>query len=252
MGLTYSQWQQQITILAQQAVAPSYALTDNPDFQNSLPTFIAYAEGRIYKELVFLANRTQDVSLTFSAGSRSLDLSTISPAIMVVEGVAALTPVGSSLASGTQCNYESVSLDFIDMVWPQQSVTATPSSAAEAQQYWAMKTATTLVVGPTPDAAYTCLLTGIFQPTPLNSTTNTSTYLSNTYPELFLAASMISVTGYMRNYGAQADDPRQAMSWEDQYSKLRDAATAEEQRRRGQGAGWSQQLPTPLAQPPRT
>lgn len=251
MSLTYATWQQQITILAQAAVAPSYSLTNNPDFSNSLASFLDYAEGRIYKELVFLANRTQDASLTFTAGTRALVISTISPALMVVEGVAALTPAGTTLATGTQCNYEPASLDFIDMIWPTQATTATPDATSSPQMYWAMKDAVTVVVAPTPDAAYKALLTGIFQPSALSGN-NTTTYLSTVYPELLLAASMISVAGWMRAFGAQADDPKVAMSWEDQYQKLRDAAISEEQRRRGQGQGWSQQLPAPIAQPPRT
>jgi hypothetical protein len=64
---------------------------------------------------------------------------------------------------------------------------------------------------------------------------------------------MVWLAGWLqRNYGAQTDDPRMAVSHETQYSSLRDSALAQEQRMRGQGTGWSANLPTPLAQPQRT
>jgi hypothetical protein len=86
----------------------------------------------------------------------------------------------------------------------------------------------------------------------LNSGATQTTYLTLNYPDLFLAASMIFVCAYLQNYGAMSDNPQEAQSWENQYKELLASAMLEEQRRRGQGAGWTAQLPAPIAKPDRT
>jgi len=45
--------------------------------------------------------------------------------------------------------------------------------------------------------------------------------LSVYYPELLIAACMVYGSGYQRDFGAQADDPAKAVSWEAQYAALR-------------------------------
>jgi hypothetical protein len=110
----------------------------------------------------------------------------------------------------------------------------------------------TIVICPTPNAAYRAEITGLFQPEPI-SAVNPTTYLSTTYPELFENAVMVFLTGWLeRNYGPQSSDPQQALSHESQYQALLASAIAQEQRMRGQGTGWTPNLPTPLATPPRT
>ena len=45
---------------------------------------------------------------------------------------------------------------------------------------------------------------------------------------------MVHLEGELRrNFGAQADDPKQALSWEGTYQSLKDACAFEEARRRG-------------------
>jgi hypothetical protein len=110
----------------------------------------------------------------------------------------------------------------------------------------------TIVICPTPNAAYRAEITGLFQPEPI-SATNPTTYLSTTYPELFENAVMVFLTGWLeRNYGPQSSDPQQSVSHESQYQTLLASAMAQEQRMRGQGTGWTAFTPTPLANPPRT
>lgn len=247
--MNYAAFQQQLTILAEASVAPGYSLTDAPDFANSLPNVIAYAEGRIYRECTFLATRTQNNSLNFTAGSRSLDLTTITPTLVVPEGLAMITPVSTAPVAGTRQPFDNCSLDVMDIFWPQESITVDPSTI-QSGRMWAMKDDHTIVVGPTPDKNYTAEVTGLFQPVPL-SAANTSTYISTVYPDLLIAASMIFVSGLLRDFGAQTEDPRMSESWESQYGKLVLSTVLEEQRRRGQGVGWSASMPTPLAKPPR-
>ena len=108
-----------------------------------------------------------------------------------------------------------------------------------------------LVFSPTTDKAYTAIIFGTFQVTPLSSG-NPSTYLSNIYPDLLQAACMVFLTGALtRNFGAQADDPKMAVAWEEQYKSLLEGAVLQEQRRRMQGVGWSQYAPAPVAKPDR-
>jgi len=59
---------------------------------------------------------------------------------------------------------------------------------------------------------------------------------------------MCSAAGYMRDYGSQADDPRMAMSWEQQYAQRLASANKEEMRRKFQSGDWtSETRPAPVA-----
>lgn len=249
--MNYTDMVQSLTILARQAASTTGYVPSSPDFMNILPNAIDYAEDRIYREMTFLATRSQDASLTFSGNSRSLNLSQMSTIIIVPEGLSAITPVGSIPALGTRLPFLNASLDVIDTTWPVESLTVDPSTVQMVERRWAMLDAFTIVVCPTPDAAYYAEITGLFRPVEI-SATNPTTYISIWYPDLMIAACMIFISGYMRNFGSQADNPQMAMSWETQYGKLSASATLEEQRRRGAGVGWSQSAPTPLAKPDRT
>lgn len=247
--MDYSDIVQTWVILASQAAAAS-GYVPPTDFTNILPSAISYAEGRIYREMTFLATRAQDASLTFSGNTRSLNLTGMTTIIVVPEGLSIITPISTIPASGRRVPVLEASLDWIDLMWPVEGDTADPLTKLTGW-CWAMKDADTIVVAPTPDDTFTAEITGLFQPLAM-SATNTSTYLSLVYPALLIAAGMIYITGYMRNFGAQQDNPAMAASWETQYGKLAMSARLEEERRRGQGVGWSQNAPTPLATPPRT
>lgn len=239
--MNYDDLNQAVLILTSRASAANGYVAPL-DFVNIFPRAIEYAEDRINREIVFVADRGQ-VVLAFDGTTRELDLSVGSPVIIVVEGLSAV--VGSNLVP-----FYAASLDDVDLFWPNQALTVDLATFV-GDLYWAMKDANTIVVCPIPDAALQAVITGIFRPAYI-SATNTTTYISDNYPDLMLAACMIFMSGYVRNFGAQADTPKMAISWEDQYKTLRDSATLEEQRRRGQGAGWSANLPTPIAQPQRT
>lgn len=228
----YSAWLQSVTILAEQSSSQDgYALTNAPDFANSLPDFIAGAEMRIYKAMPWLGTRTQDSSTQFVAGVRALPLAGTNP-IIICEGVAAITPVNTAPQDGFAWDFEKATLDFIDIAWPQQNLSMAPGSAPS--RYWAYYDDQTIVIAPSMDAAYTAQISGIFQPTPLSATAYPDSYLTNKYPALFKAASMIEIAGFMRDYGAQMDDPQMALSWEREAQSLLQVAIVEEYRRRGE------------------
>ena len=72
---------------------------------------------------------------------------------------------------------------------------------------------------------------------------NTTTILTTYVPDLFMAASMVFASGYMRNFGSQADDPRMSQSWENQYQLLKASAQTELARQRFESWGWSSGSP---------
>lgn len=239
-GLTWTTLQTELQAICARIPAP-YTVTDQA-FQTLFPQATQYAENRIYRDIPMLAQRTQDTSLVTASGSRSIDLSATALPAIVPERLALLIPAGATLGTGTQVQFIPVSLDFIDMVWPQQNTTMAPAAAVAT--YWALRDDHTAIVAPTPDAIYTVVLTGLFQQTPIGAG-NPTTYLATIYPELMTAACMVFISGaLLRNYGSQADEPRMALSWESQYQALMQAARAEELRRRAQGT-------FPLDNPPR-
>lgn len=211
------------------------------DFTQILPAAIQDAEGRIYREMDFLATRRTDSSATFTIGVRELALPS---GTLVVQGIAAISPAGSLPSAGTRNTMEPTSLDFIDMIWPVEATVGLP-------KYAAMKDAATIVVAPTPDAAYKADITGIFRPAAL-SVSNQNSYIATVYPDIMIAATMVFMAGWQRDFGSQADNPAQAVSWEAHYQSLKTSVYEEEQRRKSSSVGWSSFSQTPLAQPPRT
>lgn len=236
MPLNYSQW---VTAVSELTNIPS----GNADFQAILPDAIDYAEQRIYRELNLLSTVVQDASQSLTPGSRNFTLPTSQGVFVVVNGINAITPAGSTPASGTRNPLTPTSRDALDLIWPSVSGSGLPTG-------FAMLTQTAIVVGPWPDQAYTLEVIGTQRPTPLSST-NTQTFLSVNLPDLFLAASMIFMAGYLQNYGQQSDNPAMAQSWEAQYGKLLVSANSEEMRKRFMGSAWSSYTQSAEAQPAR-
>lgn len=227
-----------------------YAVVDGA-FATLFPQSISYAEGFIYNKLPMLAQRSQDTSLVTVPGSASFSLAGTALPVVVPERIALLTPAGSTMANGTQVQFVAASTDLIDSYWPNESLTWAPNLASAA--YWCIQggvspvdfSSPLVTIAPTPDAAYTVVLTGLFQQPPL-SAANPQTYLSTLYAPLLTAACMVFISGgLLRNYGAQADETGMALSWQGQVDRLLDAAGSEEMRRRSQGTGFLDRPPMP-------
>ncbi len=236
MALNYTTY---VTALSELLTIPS----SDASFQNILPDCIDYAEQRIYRELDLLQTVVRDASQALTPGSRNFTLPTAQGVFVTVNGINAITPAGTAPDSGTRHPLVPVSRDYLDTVWPSATGSTVPTS-------FAMITQTAIVVGPWPDDAYVMEVIGTQRPQPL-SASNTETFLSLYLPDLFLAASMVFMAGYLRNFGSQADNPEMAQSWETQYGKLLASANAEEMRKRFQGSAWSSYTQSPQAQPPR-
>ncbi len=236
----------------------------NPDFTLSIPNFVQNAELRIYRELDFLSTRGQNTTLTFTPGNRILAFDGMTGQTVngfpvypsypiVVQGLAAILPGPGQMPgpvnplTGVRVRFLLTSVDWIDSVWPTESVVSPPGQPVA---YYAMLDHKTAIVAPTPDQAYMAEVTGTWRPAPM-SATNPETYLGDYLWDLFFSACMVEAAGWMRDYGMQSDDPKMAMSWEARYQSNVKNAMEEEQRRKGSDPGWQPFSPTPLSGSPR-
>lgn len=235
--LTYS------TYVSQLANLTVYASSDTT-FTTAVPGAIDYAEQRMYRELDLLVTRQTDASGACTVNSRSFTLPTTIGNFLVVEELNIITPATATAATGTRNPVQFVSKQFLDAVYPNQT------SGTGVPQFAAMLNNTTVIFGPAPDANYPVEVIGTQFPAPLSST-NTSTFLTQYLPDVFIAASMIYMSGFMRDFGAQSDNPQMAQSWEGQYDKLMQSASTLEFRKMYQSQAWTSNQPNPVATPSR-
>lgn len=209
-------------------------------FTNILPMCIDYAEQRCYRDLNLLNNVVRDYSTTLTASQRN---ATVNAAFYVINQINILSPAGATQTNGSRIPLTPATPEMVDMLWPGNGTVGTPEMFGMIDQF-------DLVLGPSPDAAYLLEVIGTQRPTPL-SASNTTTFLTQYLPDLFFAASMVFMSGWMRNYGSQSSDPQMSSSWEDQYTKLLASAETEELTKLFNGASWTSQRPSPIAQPQR-
>lgn len=237
MSLNYTTY---VTALSTLMVVPS----TNTDFLAILPDCIDYAEQRVYRELNLLQTVVRDSSQSLALNSRNFTLPTAQGLFVVVNDINLITPAGTTPDNGTRNPLLPIDMSFLDLAWPSTSGSSLP-------KYFSMLTQTSILVGPWPDAAYVVEVVGTQRPTPISSS-NPTTFLATNLPDLFLAASMVFMAGYLKNFGSQSDDPKMAQSWENQYQTLFSSANAEEMRKRFMGSSWSSLTQGPQAQPART
>src|SRR5262249_24896607 len=157
----------------------------DPNFTRFAPGAIDYGEGRIFYDLDLLSARITDTSGACSSGVRTVALSTVQGTFLVVERVSFLTSAGAPSSIATRNPATFVSADLIDTIYP-----AAASSNTGVPQIVARISDTTLLLGPAPDAPYGVEVYGTQRPTPLSSN-NSSTWISQNLPELFMAATMV-------------------------------------------------------------
>lgn len=230
MSLSYSSYLTELALLSQ------FNATD-PNFLSNLPSCIDYATDRITRELDLLNTVTANSTLALTVGTRIISLASLNPVFNVLRQVNVLTPVGTTNPDlGTRNPLTISTTAFLNQVYGSNAVTDVP-------EYFAMVTDQTIMVGPYPDQAYNLEIIGTVRPTPI-SATNPTNWISLYLPDLFLQCSMIQMSGFKLNFGAQADDPKSAMSYETQYTTLRDSAGVEDAMRKYASTGWNSQLPT--------
>lgn len=226
----------------------------NTDFLTIFPTLINYAEGRICRELDMLISNVRDSTLSTTAGSRNFNLPVpyTSRPFLIVTGLNVITPAATAPDSGLRTPLTPVSLSFLDLCHGDNSDTGVPQYFNYLSQdtYSSIPTPTQVVLGPWPDAVYRMEVIGKVMPATL-SATNANTFLSENLFDLLFAAGMVFISGYKENFGAQSDNPQQAMSWEAQYKTLKESAATWEARKRFAGASWTAQAVEPMAIPQR-
>lgn len=235
-GLDYQGFVKQIATLA--VVEP-----DDPNFQTIIPQAITYAENRICRELDFLFSSVSTTAYSLTANSRTITL----PAglFVVPEQINVITPSNaSSPESGLRNPLTPVTREFLD-------ATCGDSKSVGVPQYFAPVGSRngdlSFVVGPYPDASYSVEIVGTIRPDSLSDATPV-TFISRFLPDLMVAAAMVYISGYQRNFGAtQANDPQMPISWETQYKSLLVGAAGEEFRKKYEAAAWSSKTPSPVA-----
>lgn len=214
------------------------------NFQIMAPGMIDYAEQRLYREGDFLATYITDTSTNVVANQRIFNYPTGTGTFLVIDQINILTPSSATASNAIRVPLQVASKQFIDLVYPSNA------TAIGVPTYFAPATATYCTLGPVPDQSYGVEVIGTQRPVALSSA-NSSTFLTQTLPDLFIAASMIFVSGYMRNFGSQADDAPMATSWSKQYDLLFASANMEEIRKKYTSQGWQAQTPNQVATPPR-
>jgi hypothetical protein len=218
--------------------------SNDANFQTMLPGMIDYAEQRMYRETDLLATRVTDSTGNLTTGNRTFTLPTDVGTYLVIEEANVISPATATSSTGTRIPLVNTSRSFIDLCYPSNV------TAQGVPEFFAMKDNATILVGPSPNSSYIMEIRGTQRPTPL-SAANSSTILTQMLPDAFIAASMVFAAGYMRDFGAQSDNPQMAQSWETQYKTLIQSANVEELRKKYQSQAWTNQLPNPLVQPPR-
>lgn len=236
------------TYVATLANMTGYGDGTDPNFVQILPSCINYAENRIYREADFISTVIRDTG-ALTPNSRNFTLPSNIGTFNVVRQLNCVTPASTPPADGTRNPMTPVSTEVMDLLWPSDQAAGTPSIPtmfAMLTQNNVSGQQTDVLVGPAPDAAYNVEVVGTVNPTPL-SESNTTTYLTLYLWDLFLAASMVFMTGYQHNFGSQSDDPKAAMSWENTYQLLFKSADLVDSRQRFAAASWTSAQPENFA-----
>ncbi len=199
----------------------------NAAFQAILPTIIDQAEQTIYRDLQLLSTIIRDATGVTTPDQRRFTLPTANGIFVVLKSVNIINGT-----SRTPC--VKISREVMDALYPDD--TGTPGVTP---RYYAPESgdsssfSPTILLGPAPVTTLNVECIGNVRPTPL-SAVNDTTFLSSQLPDLMLAAAVVSGTGYQRNWGAQADDPKIALSWQDTYKQRLANASGEETMRKYQ------------------
>lgn len=203
------------------AIATELAVSEtDADFVAIFPTLIDDAEQRIYRDLDLLT-ALMTISATVTANTRFFTLPISSGHVLTVPSINIFN------ASSVRTSLTPVAREVVDFLWPSELA----ASATTVPQMFARIDDLRVLFGPPPGASFAAEVIATIRPAALSAsetTTFTSLYLS----DLLFAAAMVSAAGFMRNYGAQADDPKMAVSWEMQYEMRLASAKAEEARKK--------------------
>jgi len=200
------------------------------NFLTILPTIIQNAELRCYRDLDLLSTIVTDTA-TATINSRGFTLPQNQGRFVVVEQM-------NVLASGVHTPLTPISKEALTAFWPSD----TSVLASDVPTHFAPVTDQLFLLAPPPGSAVTIEVVGTIRPAAL-SAINTTTFLTLYLPDLFFAAAMCEGAAWQKNYGAAADEPRQAQSWEQKYAAIFSGARGEEIRKKFGSASWSSKSP---------
>lgn len=226
-------------------ISSTTLVSGDSNFGGIMDAAINYAEGRLYRDLDLVSVSVLDTSVTCSSGVRSIFLSTTQGQMLAINGLNLLTSAGATSSYATRVPLVPASQAVVDAIYPS----AASSNCGQPEFFYRLGD-NQLILGPTPDQAYGTEVVATVRPNALSSG-NSSTWLTQNVPELMLAATMVFLTGYMRDFGAQADNPQIAQSWENQYKMLMATASVDSMRMKFEAEAWTSQSPAPIATPPR-
>lgn len=254
--LSYNEFINQIAALAVYTIddiGGVNEIVNDAAAQAIVPMMLNYAELRIQRDLDLLQSQTETNTYTLTQGNPILQ-------IPIDDFLTLQTFEITQVSDGKVVNSSPmlpVSKEFIQNCYSGLASAGTP-------QYWApvgdnfgdgADTWNKVLVGPTPNFAYTTRVTGtirtpsLFKYAEAGVADTKYTYISSYYPDMLIMASMIYITMFQRNFGGTSDDPAMGMSYEKQYQALRLGAMPEENRKKSQASGWSP-YSTPTAATP--
>lgn len=224
-------------------------VVDSPtetNFVQILPSMIDYANNRIQNDLDLIASYSS-ATATLVAGTREVTIPNDSGSLQinVIDSINLITPAATAPNAGTRNALQRVSVEALNWMWPSGST----GDRGQPLNYAVLSDQTALF-GPSPDAAYKAEFVGSVRLAPI-SVSNTTTWINDNLPELFVAASMIYGSGWQRDFGAQTSDPQASSSWGAQYDALLQSDTVQEARKMSRSSAWTPYQPSPLANPPR-
>jgi hypothetical protein len=243
MALNYTTLISEVATIT--AITSGVLVNGDNNFGGVMDAAIDYAEGRLYRDLDLVSASIVDASVVCTSGVRTVSLSTTAGNPLQIDALNLLSSAGTTSSNATRIPLVPAARSVIDMVYP-----SVVSSNCGQPQFFARINDTEVIMGPAPDQAYGIEMQATIRPDPL-SASNSSTWLTQNVPELMVTATMVFLAGYMRDFGAQSDNPQLAQSWEGQYKALMATAQVDSMRQKFESAAWTAQSPTPLATPPR-
>lgn len=234
-GLTYATYKTQIATMA-------VVDEDDTNYAIILPQMITFAENMMCRKLDFLFTRGTEVQ-PLILGTRQISLPS-DGTFVTLQQANIITPVGTTdpeLGARNPCL--PVTKEWLDFVYGDSTYTGIP-------KFFCPFTQDVVYFGPFPDAAYSIEIVGTTRPESL-SDTNPTSFISAYLPDIFIAASMIYLLAYQRDFGRVSDDPASAVTWQGVYDKLMTDAMVEEARKRFAASAWTSEAPAVVATPDR-
>lgn len=173
----------------------TYCETTEPSFVNNIPSFVQLAEERVYNSVQLPAIR-KNVTGSMTNGNRYF---TLPSDWLATFSLAVINPT-----TGAQTYLLDKDVNFIRESFPNPTATGTP-------QYYAIFDANTMLLGPTPNAAYTAELHYYYYPTSI--VTAGTSWLSTNFETVLLYGAIREGYTYLKG------DTDLAATYEQKYQE---------------------------------